>query len=315
MVRIVPPGPQHLVATPEAEVLGYFESLRNWGRWGPDDELGTLNFIRPEHRRQAAGLVVDGATVSCERLISTSYSEDNAQPLLHFMIATGESAPSSGQAAASDWLGMAFHGHGITHLDSLGHFFWDGKMYNGRSAGVVTAAGGVGFGSIEPACHGLVSRGVLLDIPGVRGEEYLQPGAAISVEDLERCEADAGIVVGTADMLLIRTGRDPRRRHHPVAAGRPGLTASCLPWLHEREVSMLISDEVHDVAPAQYAGIRTPIHAVAIVAMGLWLLDNAQLEQLAEACAERRRWEFMMVVAPLLLEHASGSPVNPMAVF
>jgi kynurenine formamidase len=309
------PSSPHLVAPSETEVLGYFESLSNWGRWGSDDELGTLNLIQPEHRRHAARLITDGATVSCERLISPSHSEDNPQPMLHFMIATGESAPSSGQAAASDWLGMAFHGHGITHLDSLGHFFWDGRMYNGRSAGVVTAAGGVGFGSIEPACQGLVSRGVLLDVPRARNEEYLEPGAAISVGDLERCEADTGIAVGTADMLLIRTGRDPRRRDHPVAAGRPGLAASCLPWLHEREVSMLISDEVHDVAPAQYAGIRTPIHAVAIVAMGLWLLDNAQLEQLAEACADRGRWEFMMVVAPLLLEHASGSPVNPVAVF
>jgi kynurenine formamidase len=299
----------------EADVMGYFESLSNWGRWGDDDELGTLNLIRPEHRARAAKLAAEGAVVSCERLISTRYSDENPQPLMHFMMTTGEAVPAQGQAAATDWFGMPFHGHTVTHLDSLGHFFWNGKTYNGRPASVVRAVNGVGFGSIEPACDGLVSRGVLLDVPRARGQEFLEPGLVITVEDLERCEAEAGLKVGSGDMLLVRTGRDPRRKHHPASEGRPGLGASCLPWLHEREVSVLVSDEAHDVQPQVYAGIRTPIHAVGIVAMGLWLLDNAQFEPIAEKCAELHRWEFMFVVAPLLLQRSSGSPVNPVALF
>jgi kynurenine formamidase len=299
----------------EEQVLEYFETLSNWGRWGPDDELGTLNFVTPEHRRRAALLVSEGVTVSCERRITVKQSEDNPQPLLRFMMTTGEGLPDKGWAGATDWVGMPTHGRSITHLDALGHIFWNNTMYNGRSPSVVKALTGVGYCSIEAVRDGIVTRGVLLDIPRSEGVDWIEPLAGISPEMLERAEERQGVRVGNGDALLVRTGRDTRHAaQNHLGEEKPGLEADCLPWLAEREVALLVSDEAHDITPGRYS-IRTPIHTVGIVMMGLWLLDNALLDPLASHCQEIGRWEFLFNVLPLQLQKASASPVNPVAVF
>lgn len=302
----------------EDEVIAMLESLSNWGRWGDDDRLGTLNLITDEVTRAAAAVVQDGRTVSLARTITPKYAPDNASPPIHFMIASGEGAPAEGQGAAADWYGIACHGHSMTHLDSLGHLFWNGRMYNGRPASRVDQVTGAKDGSVEDAGSGVVTRGVLLDLPRTHGVEHLDASHRISPDDLEAAEAAAGVTVRTGDALLFRTGRDVNRAergpHLPEHHGGAGLSASCLPWLRERGVALLGSDVANDAFPSPYAGLSTPVHVVGIVGMGLWLLDNAYLEDLAAATAAAGRWEFLFTLAPLKLKRGTGSPVNPLAV-
>src|ERR1700676_156335 len=195
----------------EAEVLDMFESLSNWGRWGADDKLGTLNLITPEVTKAAAALVRHGRTVSLARTISPKYAPDNTNPPLHFMLASGEGAPAQGHGHAADWYGMACHGHSMTHLDALSHLFWNGKMYNGRPASRVDQATGAKDGSIEDAGNGVVTRGILLDMPRALGVPYLEPHKSIPPDELEAAEAMAGVQVRSGDAVLIRTGRDVDR--------------------------------------------------------------------------------------------------------
>lgn len=302
----------------DPDVEGLLTSLSNWGRWGEEDQRGTLNHITAESRRAAIATVRTGETVSCSRDISPRQTKENPSPLLHHMIVSGDGAPDEGLGIAADWLGLAFHGYSVTHLDALSHLFWDKKGYNGRPASDVSTVSGAATGSVEVAGDGIVTRGVLLDLAGARGQEWLDPGEAITPADLEQAEREQGVTLGTGDLLLVRTGRDTRRTAkgpiHPDHEGAAGLHHSCMPYLHEREIAVLGSDSVTDVLPSGVVGFEMPVHTVALVAMGLWLLDNAYLDELAARCRERGSWEFMAVLAPLLLKRSTGSPVNPIAI-
>ena len=216
-----------------------------------------------------------------------------------------------------DYFAIASHGFATSHIDALCHIFHEGKIYNGYSTETVTAHGATELG-IHELRDGIVSRGVLLDIPRARGVPFLEAGDPIFVDDLERAEADAQLEVEAGDVLFIRTGRwklkEVRGGWNPNER-LAGLDASCLPWLHERGVAALGSDGASDVIPSRVPGMGLPIHTVAIVAMGLHLLDNLELELLAEACGEESRWEFLLTIAPLLLFRGTASPVNPIAMF
>jgi kynurenine formamidase len=301
----------------EEEVLSYMTSLSNWGRWGADDELGTLNLITPEKRAQAARLVQEGTSVTCSRLIVPEGASDvTSIPPLHYMIRTGESAPSEGPGGSSDFIGFSFHGLTITHLDALCHQFWDGKMYNGKSASMVKADEKATAGHIDRAQNGVVTRGVLLDITQVKGKEWLEAGEPVFTEDLEAAEQAQGVRVEEGDALILRLGWYKRRQQEgPPASGRPGLHAETLPWLHSRGVSILVADASQDMDPSGYPRLGLPVHRVGIVAMGLWLIDAANCEDLVEVCRRLNRWEFMFNVAPLRFHNATGSPVNPLAIF
>ena len=301
----------------EEEVLGYMTSLSNWGRWGQDDELGTLNLITPEKRAQAGRLVKEGISVTCSRLIVPEIAPDVVSiPPLHYMINTGESAPSSGPGGSSDFIGLSYHGYTITHLDSLCHQFWDGKMYNGKSASLVNAQQKATAGHIDRAQDGVVTRGVLLDIARLKGKEWLEEGEAVFPDDLEAAEHAQGVRVEEGDALLVRLGWYKKREQTPTPApGRPGLHAATLPWLHERGVSIILADASQDVDPSGYSKVPLPVHRVGIVAMGLWLIDAANCEEVVKVCQRLGRWEFMFVVAPLRFHNATGSPINPLAIF
>lgn len=303
----------------EEEVLGYMTSLSNWGRWGSDDQLGTLNLIGPEKRAQAASLVKAGISVTCSRLIVPENAPDvTSIPPLHYMINTGESAPEEGPGGSSDFIGLSFHGLTVTHLDSLCHQFWNGQMYNGKPASLVNAQQKATAGNIDQAQNGVVTRGVLLDIAKVKGKDWLEAGEPVFTEDLEAAEAAQGVKVEEGDALCVRLGWYKRRQEvgAPTAAeGRPGLHAETLPWLHERGVSIITADASWDVAPSDYPQLGLPIHRVGIVGMGLWLIDAANFEELAQTCQQLNRWDFMFMVAPLRFYNATGSPVNPLAVF
>jgi kynurenine formamidase len=308
----------------EQDVIKMMDSLSNWGRWGRDDQLGTLNLITPEHRVRAARLVRDGVSVTCARPIGNEITADTTFQPLRFMVDSGEGRDTATperlleRRGASEFIGMVFHGYTITHVDTPAHYFWQGRLYNGRDCNLVTSREGAQVESVELLHDGVVSRGVLLDVAALRGR-WLESGEGVLPEDLEAAETAAGLRVEPGDILLVRTGYYARRRaegpRHPLKAGSPALHVACAPWLRERGVAMLGTDTHNDVTPPPYPRIGNALHVVALVAMGLWLIDNGNLEELAEACAARRRWEFMLAMAPLRLQGATGSPVNPIAVF
>ena len=308
----------------EDEVLGYFQSLSNWGRWGDDDEMGALNLITPEQVKRAVGTVQEGVRISLSRTIEFESTLDAPNPPVHFMVesgegwATGDKVSARPNAAATDYFGMIFHGYTITHIDSLAHFFWDGKTYNGKPAHMVSTSLGATVCSVEEARNGIVTRGVLVDVPMIRGIDWLERGEGVMPDDILAAEERCGFKIEPGDVLLIRTGQLHRRNvEGPVdrAAGSAACQAACLPIFRERDIAMLGTDTGNDVSPQQYAKLSNPIHQVSIVAMGVWILDNADLEELAAACRERNRWEFMLTIGPLPLHNTTGSPVNPIAIF
>ena len=217
-----------------------------------------------------------------------------------------------------DFIGIAFHGMATTHIDALCHVFVKETMYNGRPASEVKSVGAQS-NAITVARDGIVSRGVLLDIPRLRGVDWLEPGEQIGPDELEAAEREQGVAAAEGDILLVATGRDARRAKHGAwspTKGLAGLGAACVPWLHERRIAVLGSDGISDAIPS--TGVEewpVPIHQCCLVAMGVHLLDNLDLSGLSEPCAQYGRWEFLFTVAPLPVQGGTGSPVNPVAVF
>ena len=296
-------------AVTEAEYERWKTDLSNWGRWGKDDEIGALNLITPEKRRQAAGLVREGVSVSLAADADTVKAVDNPNPYEHTMI-----------GIASDRIAVNYHGIAHTHLDSLAHINANGVFYNGYSpdAAAVTKQGHP-KNSIHNVKNGIFTRGILIDIPRLKGLPYLEPGTAIYVSDLEAWEKQAGVRVSAGDALFVRTGVWARRKAEgPWLRGRAeggrsaGLDPSVIPWLKQRDVAILGSDHPQYVAPAN---LRGAVHDFALIYLGVHLLDNCDLEALAEAAAARKRWEFLVTAAPLPIRGGTGSPLNPIAVF
>jgi kynurenine formamidase len=302
-----------------AEVVGYLTTLSNWNRWGSDDQAGTLNHLSPECRRAAAALVRAGRSISCSRVLAPGPTRHAGTEYLHKMNGSGEAAPERGVAFASDWFAIGFHGFVHTHLDSHAHAFWNGRMYNGVSSAMCTTREGALVGGVEPALGGIFGRGILVDAPALRGVDWLEPGESIHAEDLDDWLESRDVEVRTGDLLWVRTGRDAwERAGHDFDQGEdgsPGLDPDCLPWLHAHDISVVVSDVANDVRPSRVPGIPSPIHTVGLVAMGLWLVDNADLAELAHACQEFDSWEFLSILTPLALQGATGSPINPIAVF
>ena len=287
--------------------------------------MGTLNLISPQKRVQAARLVRQGVAIGCARPITRDMAADVANPPpVHFMLQSGEGyvTPSElsrrSRQTTSDFFGMVFHGITITHIDALSHILWEGRMYNGRPAEAVTTAEGATENSIEALKDGVVTRGVLLDIARLRGKEWLEGGEAVFPEDLEAAEEAQGVRVEEGDALCLRLGWYKRRNQvgpAPRAIGRPGLHAATLPWLHRRGVALVAADASQDVQPSGYEKLEIPVHQVGIVAMGLWLIDSANFEDLAQRCLELDRWEYLFTLAPIRFSGVTGSPLTPLAVF
>ena len=302
-------------------VESYFTTLSNWGRWGPDDALGTLNLVGPDQRRAALAEIRDGRTVSCGHVIEADPMAANPGNVMRFMVESGEGAPPQGWGSSGEWVGLRFHGRNITHIDTLGHIFWNGSTYNGKPAGGVTVERGATWGSIEslPGGH-LLIRGLLLDLPRSQGVEFLPQGPpGATPDEIEACERAQGTRMEQADAVFIRTGRTRAADLHggPVPGGRiSGLAPQCLPLLRQRDIALLGGDGVNDPRPNPEtdAAVHMPIHAVGIAAMGLWLIDNVNMEELADVCARLQRWRFCLVVSALKVQGATGSPVNPVAI-
>jgi kynurenine formamidase len=314
-----------LMKPTEAELFGYFESLSNWGRWGKDDTLGTLNLVTEEHRRRAVGLVRHGRSVSCAWDIDTVElpGETGTTPKRR-MANTGERlddpALTGGPrgASASEFWTLHPHGFRLTHLDGLSHIFWDGHMYNGRRAGLVTEADGATELDIRNVKEGVVTRAVLIDVAAHRGVDWLEPGEAATRDEVEAILDSHGLEIRPGDAVILRTGygaKAARQGRDDFRNGRAGWHASCLPWLREHDVAIVAADTANDAGPSGYPGATFPLHYVGIVGMGLWLVDNCNLERLAATCRELGTWEFCWTLAPLAFVGGTSSPVNPLALF
>jgi len=315
-------------APSEDVVLSWFDELSNWNRWGDDDRLGTLNHLTPEKRVSAAQLVREGISVSCSWDIKTGRQPGSTVENQRYMLSTGLGLQEEGRrglmgegraGGAQEFIGMVFHGLDVTHLDSLAHLFWDGKMYGGQPASLVSDRQGALKHDVLAVKDGVTTRGVLLDIAKLRGVDVLDPSDHVYPEDLEAAEEAAGVRLEAGDVLLLRTGESGARiaegRAYNASKPRSGFQAACLPWLHERGIAMIGSDVAQDPTPAGYKTVSMPIHMVGIVAMGLWLIDNCNLEDLAATCNRLNRWEFQFVLAPIRFQGVTGSPANPLAIF
>ncbi|AZS70365.1 cyclase [Streptomyces lydicus] len=294
-----------------------YGELRDRTPRAPDDRRGALGHLTPERVVAAAAEIRTGHTVSLAAPIDTLPGPDNPEPARHRMIgpAAGETG-ADGLHFALDRFAMNVHGDADSHLDALCHVLFDGQLYNGVPASSVTPEGARAL-TVEAVRDGIVGRGVLLDIPRLRGVPWLEPGDHVTADDLTAAEAAQGVRVRPGDLLLVRVGHRRRRRERGAwnaAQARVGLHPMALRLLAERQVAALGGDGNNDTAPSAVAGIGFPVHVLAMQAMGLHLMDYLQFEELAPACAHAGRWSFLCVVAPLRLPAATGSPVNPIAV-
>jgi kynurenine formamidase len=299
--------PQITVAT----VNGWMTELSNWGRWGKDDGIGTLNLITADKRKQALALVKDGVSVSLAHTIDRNQAPDNPRPL-------GQQMTLDAGGHAMDLYTIWHHGSIITHIDALCHYSFQGKIYNGYARSDIQEGVGCPQNGIERQKTGIITRGVLVDIPLMKGVPYLEPGTPVYASDLDAWEKYAGVKIGSGDAVFLRTGRWARRDKEGawnVAVNAAGFHASVMPWLKQRDVALFGNDGVTDVQPSGVAGSPRPIHQVAIVALGLPLVDVMDLEAVAKEAAQRRRWDFLLTAAPVPVDGGTGFPLNPIATF
>ncbi len=294
--------------------------LSNWDRWGKDDQMGAVNLITPATRKHAASLVKEGASFSMARTAELEKAVDNNKSSRSSVkLDEGRRGqPTTGPGGTADTFFISYHGYVHTHMDTLCHFLYKGKMYNGYSQDEVTE-NGAAKNSILNFKNGIVTRGVLMDIPRLKGVDYLEPGARIYPEDLDAWEKKARLKVGAGDVVFVRTGRWARRDAKgpwPVSQGLAGLYITCAKWLHDRNVSILGGDGAQDVLPfSGIDGIPQPVHELVLVAMGMPIFDNCDLELISKEAEKRQRWEFMVTASPAAVPGATGSVLNPIATF
>ncbi|WP_194421261.1 cyclase family protein [Microbacterium abyssi] len=314
---------------PAAEIAARAEAFRNWGRWGADDVLGTLNFIDEAKRVEAAALVRSGRVISLAQSFDTNGPQKGwrrrTNPV-HTMTDTGTDAERGnqgfphGMGGADDVISMPLQCS--TQWDGLGHIFDGGMAWNGRRAGDVVTSDGDLVTGIEHAASVIVSRGVLLDVA-----RHLRPdtgelddGHAITVADLEATAAAQDVTIGRGDIVLVRTGQYARARRdgwNDYAGGpAPGLSLTTAGWLHATELAAIATDTWgFEVRPNEFdVPAFQPLHQVVIPNMGLTIGEMWNLDELADACAQRGIWDFLLSAAPLPITGAVGSPINPVAI-
>lgn len=296
------------------------QSLSNWGRWGPDDQRGTLNLITADKTREAAALVGEGITVTLQHFVTEEQAIDSQTfgPTEHWM--SRIDAETGLPSFALDEIQFSLHDGMLSHLDALCHYRTeiDGEyvIFNGYPQNL--GVDGCEDLAIDRMGTSYVTRGVLVDIPLLRGVDWLEPGTPVYPEDLEAWEEFAGVTIGSGDALLVRTGRWALRdAEGPWAYNRggAGLHASVLPWLRERDVALLVGDAVNDVQPSGVAGINRPVHQLTQVNIGLPLVDNGYLQDVARVAQELGRWEFMVSIQINPVPGGTASPFNANATF
>ena len=285
-----------------------FQQVKNWGRWGPDDQLGAANLITSATRKRAVTLAKDGFTVSLAHNPLTDKADDNASPFEHTM----------NKGFTTDTYRVSYHGYAHSHIDALCHILYKDQAYNGYARETVNTEKGCARLGIDTLKQGIVTRGILLDMPRLQGVPYLEPGTAVYQEDVEAWEKKAGVKVGPGDAVLLRTGRWARRDQlgpWPVGRNAAGFHASIATWLKARGVAFVGSDAASEVVPTLVEGVTLPVHTLLITGLGINILDNQDLERLAETAARLKRWEFLLTINPVPVTGGTGSPLNTLAVF
>jgi len=289
-------------------VEAYFKELNNWGRWGHDDQKGTVNLITAAKQAQAQTRIKKGRTVSLARDIGP-------QPVLMYHA----TFPSKRERVdvVLDRFDLVYHGYTITHIDALCHVAWDGELYNGRPFGDSLSAAGATWCPIDPLFDGITTRGVFLDVAAGRKEGYVKAGEPVTPKELDAVAARAGVKMQPGDVVVVRSGNEAFLKAHPNFVFRvdphPGLHLSCLEWFREKDIAA-ISWDMMDERPSGYAGFGMSTH-LAIPFLGLALVDNTYPERLAKVCAEEGRNEFLFTATPLRLMGSTGAPAHPIAIF
>jgi kynurenine formamidase len=305
-------APRHAPVT-KAEADRWMTELSNWGRWGKDDQLGALNLITPEKRRQAMALAKSGTVISLERKIVPSRAPDDTKAdgkphgvafydIRFKTFPAGD--PRGNDGFSSDIQESHVHGP-MTHLDALCHDSANGKLYNGYPLETVSQEVGCTRLGLDNLKEGIVTRGILIDMTRLKSASSREPGTRVYVDDIDAWEKQTGLKVSPGDALFVynpaRPGAQP-----PVSAA--GFDLSVVPWMKARGVA--VTSNVMAIADDRHAD-----HRLVLVALGTYLLDGVALDGLAETAARLNRWEFMLVVAPLQVPGSTGSIVNPLAMF
>jgi len=303
-------------------ILAIAATVSNWGRWGADDEIGTLNFIGPEKLRQAAACIRTGKTFSLALPLGVDgpqFGQAGRVNPVHLMTATNSpmSADPDGVRYADDFIMMPLQC--ATQWDSLAHVHYGGQLYNGHSVATVTAAGAAHNGIDKVAARGVTSRGVLLDVARAKGVDRLALGEVVGPADLEAAERAEGVRVETGDVLLVRTGHMARFTQDgdrvTYMKQMPGLGVACVEWLHAREVAAVATDtNMVEVYPLEDPAVMLPLHTLCIRDMGLTLGEMFDLEALAADSAADGVWECFFTAPPLPVAGGVGSPINPSAI-
>ncbi len=296
-----------------------FAELDNSGRWGADDSLGTLNLLKPEHVAAGAAAVSSGRRVSLSLPINTVAGPDNPMPAVHYMSIGHDDTIGEGDGRfATDYLGIDFHGESQSHIDALSHVSYRGLLYNGRTVDTVMTSGAT-LHTVDDYRHGIVGRGVLIDMARHRGVDWLLPGDYVLADELEAAAIDQGAEFGEGDIVVYRTGHHRRRLEQGAwdnnVEGRAGLHPTALRLLKDRGVAAFAADGDGETVPSPVDGITYPIHPLMITAMGMAAFDNLQFEDLRVVCDEEGRQVFLFAAGPLRLLRGTGSPVNPLAIF
>ena len=287
--------------TADTDYAAMYRNRRNWGRWGDDDQVGAINLITAEKRAAAAGLVRTGRTVSLSRVF---------EPPQHFI--TKDSLGGNG-GYVMDYLGFIYHGSTVTHIDALCHIWDEDGMWQGRDPDVEITTQGAHFGDITHWNRGVITKGVLIDVPRHRGEPHVTADRPVRGDELEAIAAAQGVTVEPGDALLVHSGwASYMQSGDDGSQGRPGLHPSCAEFIRDHDVALLGWDLMDARMGAD--GLPWPVHGV-LFNFGVALLDNARLEPIADACAEEGRHEFMFMLLPLNVARGTGSPANPIAMF
>ena len=297
----------------KATVMSYLRERRNWGRWEDKGSAGAINLITPEKRVEAAGLVRNGRSVSLSRPFAVTPTDENPRPSQHYLVVSDR---PSGGGSAMDYYGVFYHGTATTHIDALRHVWDEDGMWDGKDPREVLAYQGASYGTVDQWSDGILTRGVLLDVPRHRGAPYVNLDEPVHGWELADIAESQGVAIEPGDAVMVYSGREAYARDNGGTWGggatRPGLHASCLKFIRDTDMSILGWDMM-DASPNEYDLPWTV--PGAIFAYGVALLDNSLLGPLADACAEEGRYEFMLTINPLNVIGGTGSPVNPIAVF
>ena len=305
-------------ALSQSEFDAIFQSLKSWSEYSDSTlERGALNFITAEITKAATQLVTTGEVVTMGLAWNTESGPDNHKPALHYMTELSVDTPGEAPNCNKDFIGVDYHGKAVSHLDAMTHISYNDQLFGGKSSSANVNASGSSWGTVDKLGP-IVTRGVILDAARFSGVDWIEPGTAIHADDILAFEKKFGFTIGQGDCVLLRSGHFARRAKLGVwdpSDFSAGFHVDVMQLFKERKVSVIGADGDSDVRPSPVTGVGSPIHVLALPGLGIPLLDNLQLEAVAQKCADLKRWTFNIVISPLNIPRGTGSPINPIAIF